>query len=224
MLFENDRERIVAIVKGIEAGNSDDIERLHTFLRRGVMLILRNQKMFRVAEAEDLFSDAFLEVVTAISKRKIRTPESIAAFAVTIVHRRIVGVIKERMRERRSVEVVAAAEYLVAAPHGEHSVLSEERKEIMHTALAQLCAQDREILQRFYFLQQRPDLIQAEMRLTETQYRLLKSRAKAKLIAICQTLMTGTRRDSVARAMSNTKLSRLDRQESQRGFALCEAN
>jgi hypothetical protein len=38
-----------------------------------------------------------------------------------------------------------------------------------------------EILTRFYLREQPPEQIQSEMRLTATQFNLLKSRAKAKL-------------------------------------------
>lgn len=61
--------------------------------------------------------------------------------------------------------------------------LSEERRrkeELVQRALAQLDERDLEILRRFYLHEQSPDQIGAEMSLTETQLRLLKSRAKAR--------------------------------------------
>jgi DNA-directed RNA polymerase specialized sigma24 family protein len=39
---------------------------------------------------------------------------------------------------------------------------------------------DREVLVRFYLKEEDPDIICREMELTETQFRLIKSRAKAR--------------------------------------------
>ena len=48
------------------------------------------------------------------------------------------------------------------------------------TVLKTISARDREILTRFYLQEQSQEQICQEMSLTETQFRLLKSRAKAK--------------------------------------------
>jgi DNA-directed RNA polymerase specialized sigma subunit len=50
----------------------------------------------------------------------------------------------------------------------------------MEQVLRSMSARDREILTRFYLQEQTQEQICAEMNLTETQFRLLKSRAKAR--------------------------------------------
>jgi DNA-directed RNA polymerase specialized sigma24 family protein len=50
----------------------------------------------------------------------------------------------------------------------------------MKSALESLSKRDRDILIRFYLKEQSQEQICQEMALTETQFRLLKSRAKAK--------------------------------------------
>jgi DNA-directed RNA polymerase specialized sigma24 family protein len=62
----------------------------------------------------------------------------------------------------------------------EESVISRQRGEIMEAVLRDLSRRDREILTRFYLLEQPQEQICAEMDLTDTQFRLLKSRAKAR--------------------------------------------
>jgi len=52
--------------------------------------------------------------------------------------------------------------------------------------LAEMRTRDRELLVRFYLENQTREQICEEMGLTETQYRLFKSRAKGKLIAAVQ--------------------------------------
>jgi DNA-directed RNA polymerase specialized sigma subunit len=50
----------------------------------------------------------------------------------------------------------------------------------MIEVLREMSDRDRNILTRFYLQEQSQDQICAEMNLTETQFRLLKSRAKAR--------------------------------------------
>jgi RNA polymerase sigma-70 factor (ECF subfamily) len=50
----------------------------------------------------------------------------------------------------------------------------------MRDILAKLSERDREILTRFYLHEESQEQICGEMNLTETQFRLLKSRAKAR--------------------------------------------
>jgi RNA polymerase sigma factor (sigma-70 family) len=62
----------------------------------------------------------------------------------------------------------------------EERAISRQQAEIMETVLRSLSHRDREILTRFYLLEQSQEQICAQMNLTETQFRLLKSRAKAR--------------------------------------------
>jgi len=49
-----------------------------------------------------------------------------------------------------------------------------------------MSARDREVLTRFYLREESPERIREEMGLTETQFNLLKSRAKARLTELVQ--------------------------------------
>jgi hypothetical protein len=50
----------------------------------------------------------------------------------------------------------------------------------MKTVLSSVSDRDREILTRFYLMEQSQERICRDMNLTDTQFRLLKSRAKAR--------------------------------------------
>ena len=69
-----------------------------------------------------------------------------------------------------------------SAPYGQpaESLLVDEQKELVKLLLGALSARDREILLRFYVSEQSPEQICAEMGITDTQFRLIKSRAKVK--------------------------------------------
>jgi putative toxin-antitoxin system antitoxin component (TIGR02293 family) len=55
-----------------------------------------------------------------------------------------------------------------------------ERIELMARVLRELPVRDREVLTRIYLYEQSPDQVCSEMSLTETQFRLLISRVKAR--------------------------------------------
>ncbi|MBV9677936.1 MAG: sigma-70 family RNA polymerase sigma factor, partial [Acidobacteriaceae bacterium] len=62
----------------------------------------------------------------------------------------------------------------------EQEAIIRQKAELMKSALEGLSKRDRDILVRFYLQEQPQEQICREMSLTETQFRLLKSRAKAK--------------------------------------------
>src|SRR5262249_40371870 len=70
----------------------------------------------------------------------------------------------------------------VPDPHDnpEESAMFHQRNTLIQQVLGEMTERDREILMRFYIYEQPQDQICAEMELTDTQFRLLKSRAKAR--------------------------------------------
>jgi DNA-directed RNA polymerase specialized sigma24 family protein len=58
--------------------------------------------------------------------------------------------------------------------------MKQEKLDVMTRTLRAMSSRDREILTRFYLQEQSQEQICAEMHLTDTQFRLLKSRAKAR--------------------------------------------
>jgi DNA-directed RNA polymerase specialized sigma24 family protein len=56
----------------------------------------------------------------------------------------------------------------------------QQKSELMERVLRGLSKRDREILTRFYLDEQPQEQICEEMQLTETQFRLFKSRAKTR--------------------------------------------
>jgi RNA polymerase sigma-70 factor (ECF subfamily) len=62
----------------------------------------------------------------------------------------------------------------------ESQAIGRQEEQIAANVLKGISRRDREILMRFYLHEQPQEQICKEMRLTETQFRLLKSRAKAR--------------------------------------------
>src|SRR5208282_2483029 len=70
----------------------------------------------------------------------------------------------------------------LAAPEGnpEERAMFSQRTDLINRVLDELSERDREILTRFYLLEQCQVQICTEMALSDTQFRLLKSRAKSR--------------------------------------------
>ena len=62
----------------------------------------------------------------------------------------------------------------------ERSVIVRQREEMVRTVLKSVSRRDRDILNRFYVLEQSQEQICADMGLSYNQFRLLKSQAKAR--------------------------------------------
>ena len=62
----------------------------------------------------------------------------------------------------------------------EGDALRRQKVEIMEQVLETISTRDREILTRFYLYEQSQEQICREMGLNDTQFRLLKSRAKSR--------------------------------------------
>ena len=139
--------------------------------------------------APDRLHDTFVAVVEAIQAGAIREPERIMGFVRTVLRYQARAEIRVRRRLRRE-QSEEKDELLDRRPTPEHAHLEMERRELMRSNLRSLGERDREILQRFYLDDQSQQIICAEMHLTKTQYRLLKSRAKARFSELA---LRGTR-------------------------------
>jgi RNA polymerase sigma factor (sigma-70 family) len=102
-------------------------------------------------------------------------------FVRTIVRRQVAAHIDKVVQSRRD-QLDMESTVRIADPRGnpEDAAIFHQRNELIQRVLQELGKRDREILTRFYLREQSQEQICAEMSLTETQFRLLKSRAKAR--------------------------------------------
>jgi RNA polymerase sigma-70 factor, ECF subfamily len=100
----------------------------------------------------------------------------------TVVKRQIaasIDIAVQRRRTRADFEesMFSASDW---RDNPERSVIARQRAEIARKVLDGVSRRDREILNRFYVLEQSQERICADMGLSYNQFRLLKSRAKAR--------------------------------------------
>ncbi len=167
------------LVARIQRGEAGGMEELYAVFSRGVRFYLCRQ--LGPQELEDKVHDTFLIVVQAIRRGELREPERLMGFVRTIVRRQVASYIDNAVQTRKEqADLESGLTICDDRRNPEEDAIARQRVEIMTNVLHSVSARDREILTRFYLLGQNQQQICREMHLTETQFRLLKSRAKAR--------------------------------------------
>jgi RNA polymerase sigma-70 factor (ECF subfamily) len=167
-----------SIVAQIHAGQDAGIEELYRILNRGLRYYLGRQ--LGQQDLEDRLHEVFLIVVSAIRKGQLREPERIMGFVRTVAQRRVAADIEKLTRNRkRENELSPDLNVVDQQSDPEQLAVMQQKVDLMKSVLLQMPERQREILVRFYRDEQTQEQICREMSLTETQFRLIKFRAKA---------------------------------------------
>jgi RNA polymerase sigma-70 factor, ECF subfamily len=167
------------LVAQVKAGQDAGMEQLYRLFSRGIRYYLCRQ--LGPQELEDKVHDTFLIVVNAIKRGDLREPERLMGFVRTVVRRQVAAYIEQAVHTRREqADIESGITVADRKQNPEQEAMLRQKADLMKSALAALSQRDRDILVRFYLKEQPQEQICREMALTETQFRLLKSRAKAK--------------------------------------------
>jgi RNA polymerase sigma-70 factor, ECF subfamily len=178
------------LVAQIQTGEQAALEQLYKVFRTGVRYYLCRQ--LGLQELEDRVHDTFLIIVKAIQRGDLREPERLMGFVRTVAHRQVAAYIGKAIESRRDeTDLKDGVTVADRTQNPEQQAIVRQRAELMQSSLSALSEKDREILVRFYLEEQPQEQICCEMDLTETQYRLLKSRAKFKFGEIGRKKLAG---------------------------------
>jgi RNA polymerase sigma factor (sigma-70 family) len=171
-----DWPRLVALVRD---GDTEGLEQLYRLFARGIRFYLCRQ--LGAQELDDKVHDTFLVIVQAVQKGDLREPERLMGFVRTIVRRQTTYYINANMQKRREeVNLETSGRLSDVSRSPEQSAISHETRGLILRVLGRMGDRDRQILTRFYLYEQPQEQICDEMDLSETQFRLLKSRAKSR--------------------------------------------
>jgi RNA polymerase sigma factor (sigma-70 family) len=167
------------LVSRIRAGDDAGMEELYRVFSRGIRFYLCRQ--LGGQELDDKVHDSFLIVVHAIQRGELREPERLMGFVRTVVRRQVAAYIDKAVHRRRDeVDMDTVIRLVDVGTNPEVTAMAQQRTELAQSVLEEMAERDREILTRFYLYEQSQEQICEAMNLTETQFRLLKSRAKAR--------------------------------------------
>lgn len=169
-----------ALVNRIRNGDSAAMAELYGIFAKGIRyFLLRN---LGAEELDDKVHDCFLIVAQAIRNGELREPERLMGYVRTVVKRQIAASIDIAVQQRRTRVDFEDSMFAMSdwRENPEHSVMARQRADIARRVLNGVSRRDRDILNRFYVLEQSMEQICADMGLSYNQFRLLKSRAKAR--------------------------------------------
>lgn len=171
-----------ALARQVAEGDPQAIEGLYVLLFRASRHMLARRLPDQ--DPDDFLHETLAIVVEAIRNGDLRNPAALPGYVRSVVRRQgALCIVRNVAERRRMVDVGSAVEWAASASDLEADFLSRERLELIRRGLGRLCKRDRELMTRFYLQDESFHQICAEMNLTETQFRLYKSRAKAKLMA-----------------------------------------
>jgi RNA polymerase sigma-70 factor, ECF subfamily len=179
------------VVDLIQRGDPAGEETLYRTLIRGARLFLRRR--LATWDVDDHVHDVFMIVAGAIHRGEIQHPERLMAFVRTVLYRQLNLEISQVIRRRDFVELEETTHLTAAELTPEQRAIGGQKVTLMKEALREMRDRDFEILSRYYLSEQPPEQICVEMGLTQVQFQLLKSRAKARLADRMRRKLAGNR-------------------------------
>lgn len=179
------------LVARIREGEPGAMEELYGVFEKGIRyFLLRN---LGPEDVEDKVHDCFVIVAQAIRRGELREPERLMGFVRTVVKRQIAQHIETAVTRRRTMAEFDESMFSISdwKDDPEQTFIARQRKDIARRVLNNISRKDREVLHRFYVDEQSQEQICQEMNLTATQFRLLKSRAKARFGELGKKLAAG---------------------------------
>jgi RNA polymerase sigma factor (sigma-70 family) len=167
------------LVERIRAGDPEGMEELYRLFSKGIRYYLCRQ--LGPQDLDDKVHDAFLIIAQAIQRGDLREPERLMGYVRTVVRRQVAAHIEVAVHSRRTeTELDPAIAMADRQANPEQIAIDRQHEDLAMRMLQSISRRDREILIRFYLQEQTQTDICREMNLTETQFRLIKSRAKAR--------------------------------------------
>jgi len=143
---------------------------------------------------EDAYHELIVDLLVQIHGGKLRDPHHLDRYAFGIARNKVARGVRQLLQDRHSEPLSEdMSEQPESASSPERAAAQQETVGMAMRVLDALRPQEREVLMRFYFDEQSAAMIQADLDLNRTQFRLIKCRAKARFTEMCQArLAAGT--------------------------------
>ena len=168
--------KISDLVERVQARQTTALEELYALVKNFTFFLMRQ---LGAEDLQDKVHDVFLTVTQAILSGKLRDPERLIPFLTTVARFYTYNQIERRISRRRVGCLSDGMNPPDARVNLENNAYQQQRVQIAHEILSAMPRRDRDVLNRFYLEEQSKEQICDEMNLTPTQFRLLKSKAKA---------------------------------------------
>jgi RNA polymerase sigma-70 factor (ECF subfamily) len=167
------------LVDRIRHGEPSAMEELYKMFSTGIRFLL--YRRLGPQDLDDKVHDVFVIITEAICNGELREPERLMGYVHTVVRRQVASHIDRAVHLRRNrVDVDFQDSVSDKRPDPEREAIERENLTLAMRVLQSIPKRDREVLTRFYLNEEPAEDICRNMDLSETQFRLIKSRAKAR--------------------------------------------
>ena len=171
------------LVERIRLCEPGAMEELYRIFATGVRFYLCRQ--LGPQDLDDRVHDAFLTIAQSIQRGDLRNPDRLMGYIRTVVRRQVAAEIDSIVQRRRNCTTAEIGFALADRhPNPEGAAIQRQQTEMALRVLRGIPERDREVLVRFYLKEQSAEEICTDLDLTDTQFRLIKSRAKARFGAL----------------------------------------
>jgi RNA polymerase sigma-70 factor (ECF subfamily) len=171
-----------ALVKRLAKGEGAGFEELYDALNGFRLYFVRR---LGTEDGEDAYHDLIVRLVVQIRRGDLKESRRVLGYARVIATRIVINA-----HATAPVDTMELFDNIVD-PFGntldpESIAIRRQEEEAATRILASLQPKHREVLLRFYVNGEPAEAIQASLGLTKTQFQLLKCRAKARFVHLCQ--------------------------------------
>jgi RNA polymerase sigma-70 factor, ECF subfamily len=167
------------LVDRIRGGDPSAMEELYQMFSTGIRFLLYRQ--LGPHDLDDKVHDVFVIITEAICNGELREPERLMGYVHTVVRRQVASHIDRAVNLRRNrVDMDFQESLSDKRPDPEREAIARQNMGLAMRVLQSIPKRDREVLTRFYLDEESAEDICRKMDLSETQFRLIKSRAKAR--------------------------------------------
>jgi RNA polymerase sigma factor (sigma-70 family) len=167
------------LVERIRRGDPSAMEEIYQLFSTGIRFLLYRQ--LGPQDLDDKVHDVFVIITQAICNGDLREPERLMGYVHTVVRRQVASHIDRAVYLRRNcVDVDFQESVSDQRPDPEREAIERENMGLAMRILKSIPKRDREVLTRFYLNEESAEQICQQMDLSGTQFRLIKSRAKAR--------------------------------------------
>jgi RNA polymerase sigma-70 factor, ECF subfamily len=178
------QESWTSMVRGIRAKEGGAMDDLYREFKGGLRLYFLRQRL-DPQEMGDHIHESFLLAIRAIQSGVLREPAALPGFLMTIARRQFANHLRRVSHQRRDCVDVSEAHHLPDPRASQERVaVARQQSELMREMLEQLDPTDRELLKRFYVEEETREAICQALGITPNQFRLSKSRAKARFAVL----------------------------------------
>ena len=166
----------VNLVERVRGGHATGLEELYGLANNFSFFLMRQLGR---DELQDNIHDIFVTTAQAVAMGKLRDPGRLIPFITTVTRFHTYRQIEYRTRNRKFEGSLEHVNVLDANINIEQAAYHKQKVRIAREILQSMSARDRDVLLRFYLKEQSKEQICREMKLTPTQFRLLKTKAKS---------------------------------------------